>query len=93
MKEVYLVQLLSQLEEHKVRSAMVFCATCRGCHLLSLVLEELDLSCAALHTHQTQGRRLAALDKCGLCPAGHAGDSAAGCSMSMSMGMGMWLGL
>ena len=62
------MQLLSQLEGHKVRSAMVFCATCRGCHLLSLVLEELDIPCAALHSHQTQGRRLAALDKWGSCP-------------------------
>ena len=63
MKEVYLTQLLSQLEELKVRSAMVFCATCRGCHLLGLVLEELGIPCAALHSHQSQGRRLAALDK------------------------------
>ena len=69
VKEVYLVQLLSQLEGHRVRSAMVFCATCRGCHLLSLVLEELAVPCAALHSHQTQGRRLAALDKWGPCPA------------------------
>ena len=48
----------------QVRSVMVFCATCRGCHLLSLILEELGIACAALHSQQTQGRRLAALDKC-----------------------------
>ena len=48
----------------QVRSAMVFCSTCRGCHLLGLILEELDIACAALHSQQTQGRRLAALDKC-----------------------------
>ena len=47
----------------QVRSAMVFCATCRGCHLLGLILEELGIACAALHSQQTQGRRLAALDK------------------------------
>ena len=35
----------------------------QGCHLLSLLLEELELPCAALHSHQSQRRRLAALDK------------------------------
>ena len=35
----------------------------QGCHLLSLVLEELGIACAALHSHKPQRARLAALDR------------------------------
>ncbi|KAF6151754.1 hypothetical protein GIB67_010328 [Kingdonia uniflora] len=35
----------------------------RNCHLLSLLLEELDLTAAALHSHQSQSLRLSALNK------------------------------
>ena len=45
------------------RSVMVFAATCRGCHLLSLLMQELRIPAAALHSHLTQGRRLASLEK------------------------------
>ena len=45
---------------------MVFTATCRGCYLLSLLMQELKISSAALHSHLTQNRRLAALEKCAL---------------------------
>ena len=38
---------------------MVFTATCRGCYLLSLLMQELKISSAALHSHLTQNRRLA----------------------------------
>jgi ATP-dependent RNA helicase DDX49/DBP8 len=64
VRALYLFHLLQSLEERGVRSAMVFCATCRGCHMLSLLLEELGVRAVALHSHLTQGRRLAALDKC-----------------------------
>ncbi|GAB4820782.1 hypothetical protein N2152v2_007828 [Parachlorella kessleri] len=63
VKEVYLVHLLATLEQLQVRSVMVFTSTCKGCHLLSLLLEQLELPCAALHSHQPQRRRLTALDK------------------------------
>ena len=63
VKEVYLFHLLSSLEDVSVRSAIVFMGTCKACHLLDLLLEELGISCAALHSHKTQGRRLAALDR------------------------------
>ena len=43
---------------------MVFTATCRGCYLLSLLMQELKIASAALHSHLTQNRRLAALEKC-----------------------------
>ena len=36
---------------------MVFTATCRGCYLLSLLMQELKISSAALHSHLTQNRR------------------------------------
>lgn len=75
IKEVYLAHLLGQLEDLKVRSAMVFCSTCKGCRLLSYVLEELGIGCSALHSHQSQGRRLAALDK--YAPPAHWHDSTA----------------
>jgi superfamily II DNA/RNA helicase len=36
--------------------------TPQGCHLLSSVLQELGVACAALHSHRAQRERLAALD-------------------------------
>lgn len=42
---------------------IIFVGTCRGCHLLSAVLEELSISATSLHSHKAQKRRLAALDK------------------------------
>lgn len=38
-------------------------ALLQGCHLLSLLLEELEIPAVALHSHQAQRRRLAALDR------------------------------
>lgn len=35
----------------------------RSCHLLNLLLEELDQSVAALHSHKSQSLRLAALNR------------------------------
>jgi hypothetical protein len=41
----------------RVRSAIIFVSTCKGCHMLSLVLRELGLPAAALHSgeHVAQG--------------------------------------
>lgn len=47
----------------QVRSVIIFVGTCKGCHLLSAVLEELSISATSLHSHKAQKRRLAALDK------------------------------
>lgn len=63
LKEVYLTYLLEHLPDYKVRSVMIFVGTCKGCHLLSAVFEELGISAASLHSHKAQKRRLAALDK------------------------------
>ena len=68
VKEVYLYYLLSTLAEADVRSAIVFVSTCKGCNLLDVLLQELDISCVALHSHKSQGGRLAAMDRQGLIP-------------------------
>ena len=61
IKEVYLVHILDRLKEFKVRSAIIFCSTCKGCALLSLVLEQLGIPAAALHSGKAQKHRIAAL--------------------------------
>ncbi len=54
VKEVYLHHLLTVvLPARKVRSAIIFAGTCRGCHLLSLLLEELGLPAVALHSGES----------------------------------------
>lgn len=63
VKEVYLFHLLSSLEALEVRSVIVFVGTCKACHLLDLMLEELGVESVSLHSHKPQGRRLAALDR------------------------------
>jgi len=71
VKEVYLVHLLREaFAEQGTRSAIIFTSTCRGCHLLTLTLQQLKLPCAALHSLQPQRERLRALDqfKCGSIP-------------------------
>ena len=47
----------------QVRSVIIFVGTCKGCHLLSALLEELGISATSLHSQKAQKRRLAALDK------------------------------
>ncbi|CAM8882513.1 unnamed protein product [Rhodiola kirilowii] len=63
VKDVYLFHILSKMEEKGFRSAIIFVSTCRGCHQLSLLLEELDQETAALHSYKAQSLRLAALNR------------------------------
>ncbi|XXG74485.1 hypothetical protein AAC387_Pa07g3192 [Persea americana] len=63
VKDVYLLHILSQMEDLGIRSAIVFASRCRSCHLLNLLLDELDQSVAALHSHKSQSLRLAALNR------------------------------
>lgn len=63
VKDVYLMHILSKMEDMGVRSAIIFVSTCRSCHLLSLLLEELDQEVAALHSFKSQSLRLAALHR------------------------------
>ncbi|XP_008803427.3 DEAD-box ATP-dependent RNA helicase 36 isoform X2 [Phoenix dactylifera] len=63
LKDLYLFHVLSKMEEEGTRSAIVFVSTCRTCHLLSLLLEELDQAAVALHSHKSQSLRLSALNR------------------------------
>ncbi|KAK9817562.1 hypothetical protein WJX74_007759 [Apatococcus lobatus] len=61
VKEVYLAHLMGPLEDNKIRSAMIFVSSCNVCRRLAILLDELGITCAALHSQQSQKRRLAAL--------------------------------
>eukprot|EP00897_Mesotaenium_endlicherianum_P007253 jgi/Mesen1/6556/ME000334S05894 len=61
VKEVYLHHIMAALEDEGARSAIVFTSTCRSCHLLCQLLEELGVASTSLHSLKSQQRRLAAL--------------------------------
>ncbi|CAL5401162.1 unnamed protein product [Camellia sinensis] len=63
VKDVCLLHILSKMEDGSIRSATIFVSTCRSCHHLSLLLEELDLEAAALHSSKSQSLKLAALHR------------------------------
>ncbi|GMP61780.1 hypothetical protein CsSME_00024108 [Camellia sinensis var. sinensis] len=62
-EDVCLLHILSKMEDGSIRSATIFVSTCRSCHHLSLLLEELDLEAAALHSSKSQSLKLAALHR------------------------------
>ncbi|KFK43858.1 hypothetical protein AALP_AA1G183100 [Arabis alpina] len=62
-KELYLVHILSQMEDKGIRSAMIFVSTCRTCQRLNLMLEELQVENAAMHSLNSQSLRLSALSR------------------------------
>ncbi|XP_027342058.1 DEAD-box ATP-dependent RNA helicase 36 [Abrus precatorius] len=61
VKDVYLMHILSKMEDMGIRSAIIFISTCRDCHRLSLMLEVLDQEAAALYSFKSQAQRLEAL--------------------------------
>ncbi|CAI9303220.1 unnamed protein product [Lactuca saligna] len=63
VKDVYLLHILSRMEDMGIRSAIIFVSTCRSCHLLGLLMEELDQEVAALHSFKSQSLRLSALHR------------------------------
>lgn len=63
VKDVYLSHVLSSLEDKSIRSVIIFASTCRTCHLLSLVLDELGIQTVALHSMKSQPQRLASLNR------------------------------
>ncbi|KAL5746609.1 hypothetical protein ACOSP7_027755 [Xanthoceras sorbifolium] len=63
VKDVYLVYMLSKMEDMGIRSAIIFVSTCRNCHRLSLLLEELDQKAASLHSFKSQSLRLSSLHR------------------------------
>ncbi|KAK7271331.1 hypothetical protein RJT34_27133 [Clitoria ternatea] len=62
VKDVYLLHILSKMEDMGIRSAIIFISTCRDCHRLSLMLEVLDQEAAALYSFKSQAQRLEALN-------------------------------
>ncbi|XP_020525457.1 DEAD-box ATP-dependent RNA helicase 36 [Amborella trichopoda] len=63
VKDVYLTHILSTMEDNGIRSAIIFVSSCRTCHLVSLLLEELEMTAVALHSYKSQSLRLAALNR------------------------------
>ncbi|MCD7465710.1 putative ATP-dependent RNA helicase ddx49, partial [Datura stramonium] len=63
VKDVYLQYILSKIKDIGVRSAIIFVSTCRICQLLGLLLEELEIDAASLHSYKSQSLRLSALHK------------------------------
>lgn len=63
VKDVYLMHIMSTLEERKIRSVIIFASSCRTCHLLSLMMSELEVDTTALHSMKTQQQRLASLSR------------------------------
>eukprot|EP00940_MAST-03C_sp_MAST-3C-sp2_P003465 g3465.t1 len=47
----------------RIRSAIVFCATCQMCQLLTETALEMEIPAVCLHSQMTQNRRIAALTK------------------------------
>ena len=70
VKEVYLFHVLQQFAELKIRSAIIFVKSCESCHVLSYLLDELDILAVALHSQQKQKQRMSSLNKfkSGVCP-------------------------
>ena len=64
VKDVYVLHVLAGLADRGVRSAIVFVSRRRTAQLLSLLLDEMDVAVATLHSGLPQGTRLAALDRC-----------------------------
>lgn len=63
VKEVYLVYILSKMEEMGIRSAIIFVSACSTCRLLSSLLKELDHEPATLYSLESQSARLASLHR------------------------------
>ncbi|GMH10681.1 hypothetical protein Nepgr_012522 [Nepenthes gracilis] len=61
VKDVYLLHVLTKMEDMGIRSTIIFVSRARTCHLLNLLLEELDQDAIALHSLQCQSLRSDAL--------------------------------
>ncbi|XP_074270810.1 DEAD-box ATP-dependent RNA helicase 36 [Silene latifolia] len=63
VKDVYLLHIISKMEDMNVRSVIIFASRGRTCRLLRLLLEELDKEAVELHSLESQSSRLAALNR------------------------------
>lgn len=64
VKEVYLYAALKKLmDSAEHTTAIIFCATCRGCQLVYYMLRHMEIEAAPLHSVLKQTQRLASLGK------------------------------
>ncbi|GJV19363.1 DEAD-box ATP-dependent RNA helicase 36 [Tanacetum coccineum] len=63
VKDVYLLHVLSRMEDMGIRSAIIFVSRCMTCNRLGYLLEELEQQVAALHSYKSQSSRLSALHR------------------------------
>ena len=63
VKEVYLSHVLRHIENFEVQSCIVFAGTRKSCQNLGILLAELDIPVAALHSGLAQKDRMAALER------------------------------
>ncbi|CAA6658136.1 unnamed protein product [Spirodela intermedia] len=61
VKDVYLLHILSKMEDLSIRSAMIFVSTCRTCHLLDILLEELGQSAVLAALNRFKSRQVPVL--------------------------------
>ena len=63
VKEVYLFYILRELEKFEVKSCIVFAGTRKSCQNLGILLAELEINVAALHSGLAQKDRMGALER------------------------------
>ena len=60
VKECYLIYLLRNVTG---RSIIIFCSTCKRCHILQLLLEHLEMECSFIHSMIKQRQRMSNLQR------------------------------
>lgn len=62
VKDAYLMYIISEFTEtNKDNSVIIFTSTCKYCHVLSIMLRNLGMRCATLHSLVKQKTRIASL--------------------------------
>jgi len=61
VKEAHLVHILRQFKLKKQQQCIIFTSTCKNCHFLALLLQELDFDVTFIHSQLNQQRRAANL--------------------------------
>nr|XP_054756489.1 probable ATP-dependent RNA helicase DDX49 [Lytechinus pictus] len=62
VKDAYLMYIISEFtEKNKDHSVIIFTSTCKYCHVLSIMLRNLGMPCATLHSLVKQKTRIASL--------------------------------
>eukprot|EP00057_Strongylocentrotus_purpuratus_P030475 XP_781784.3 PREDICTED: probable ATP-dependent RNA helicase DDX49 [Strongylocentrotus purpuratus] len=62
VKDAYLMYIISEFtEKNRDHSLIIFTSTCKYCHVLSIMLRNLGMQCATLHSLVKQKTRIASL--------------------------------